>query len=108
MSVRLLSIRVRSDLIVTTSVLVSGGSFTVRSGSEGTFVKNRDGFSGVKTRKIISTTNKTSINGVTLILGFACNAVDCEATSGRSASCWIMAVVLRDVRQPRRSESSGE
>src|SRR5258708_2487983 len=102
MSVRPLSISVRSDLIVTTKP--SGDSLTgiSVSGFEGTFARNRAGFRGVRTRKMISTTSRTSIRGVTLIEGFA-PAVWCSAGSGLAACGWVMAVVLLVNRLDRRN-----
>jgi len=70
----LLSVRVRLlRLIATTSV--SGLGFTSifcwSFGSAGTLASNLLGLTGVMTMKMISSTSKTSINGVTLIRGTA-------------------------------------
>src|SRR5688572_7689314 len=71
MSVCRLSMSVRSGLIVTTTVLLLGVRGCSWSGFEAVFVKNREGFSGETTIKMISITSSTSINGVTLMFGLA-------------------------------------
>jgi len=43
----------------------------VGSGGDGTCARNREGFKGAATMKIISITSKTSMSGVTLMLGRA-------------------------------------
>jgi hypothetical protein len=55
---------------VTISIFESGGNFTDRSGSDGTFVRNLAGLNGETTMKMISITSRTSMSGVTLMLGF--------------------------------------
>src|SRR5688572_11909817 len=65
-----LSMSVPSRLIVTTSPK-GGASTGVSSGFEAVFVKNLVGFSGDTTMKMISITSRTSISGVTLMLGLA-------------------------------------
>jgi hypothetical protein len=65
-----LSIKLRSPLMVTTKPN-GGASVGIESGFDAVFVRNRDGFSGDSTMKMISITSNTSIKGVTLIDGRA-------------------------------------
>src|SRR5260370_16444779 len=68
MSPKELSFRVRSASIITTRVFGFGGNER-SSGGAGSLAAKRLGFSGVTTMKMISTTNKTSISGVTFMNG---------------------------------------
>src|SRR2546430_8991975 len=71
MSVRPFSIRLRSTLMVTTRVSMLATTGWSVLGRSGTFARNRAGFNGDTTMKIISKTSSTSMSGVTLIWGFA-------------------------------------
>src|SRR5205823_808950 len=71
MSVRPFSMRVRSLLMVTTSVWMWAMTVWSAFGFSGTFARNRAGFNGDTTMKMISMTSSTSMSGVTLICGFA-------------------------------------